>query len=61
MSDEPKKDEQVPEVKTEVSGESLPESELEQVAGGGEVAGGGKVNHSDLSVQKFLDKASIIL
>jgi type VI protein secretion system component Hcp len=34
MSDEPKKDEQTPEVKTELSGESLPESELKQVAGG---------------------------
>jgi type VI protein secretion system component Hcp len=34
MSDEPKKDEQVPQVKTEVSGETLPESELEKVAGG---------------------------
>jgi hypothetical protein len=34
MSDEIKKDEQVPEVKTEPSGESLPESELEKVAGG---------------------------
>jgi hypothetical protein len=34
MSDEPKKDEQAPEVKTEPSGESLPEADLEQVAGG---------------------------
>jgi hypothetical protein len=37
MSDELKKDEQAPEVKTEVSGESLPESELEKAAGGGKV------------------------
>jgi hypothetical protein len=29
MSDETKKDEQAPEVKAELSGESLPESELE--------------------------------
>jgi hypothetical protein len=34
MSDEIKKDEQVPESKTEVSSEPLPESELEKVAGG---------------------------
>jgi hypothetical protein len=34
MSDETKKDEQVPEVKTEPSGEPLPESELKQVVGG---------------------------
>ena len=34
MSDEPKKDEQTPEVKTEPSGESLSESELKQVVGG---------------------------
>jgi bacteriocin-like protein len=34
MSDEPKKDEQAPEVKTEPSGESLSESELKQVVGG---------------------------
>ena len=33
MSDELKKDEQTPEVKTEPSGDSLPESELEKVAG----------------------------
>jgi hypothetical protein len=46
MSDEPKKDEQAPEVKTEVSGESLPESELEQVAGGGKIAVGVGVNLS---------------
>ena len=44
MSDEPKKDEQAPEEKTEVSGESLPEKELEQVAGG-------------FSVVKHVDKA----
>jgi hypothetical protein len=34
MSDEPKKDEQAPEVKTEPSGESLPEKELDKVVGG---------------------------
>jgi hypothetical protein len=34
MSDEIKKDEQAPEVKTEPSGESLPESELAKVVGG---------------------------
>jgi hypothetical protein len=35
MSDEIKKDEQAPEVKTEPSGESLPASELDKVVGGG--------------------------
>jgi hypothetical protein len=34
MTDEIKKDEQTPEVKTEPSGEPLPESELKQVVGG---------------------------
>jgi bacteriocin-like protein len=34
MSDEPKKDEQTREVKTEPTGESLSESELKQVVGG---------------------------
>jgi hypothetical protein len=34
MRDEPKKDEQAPEVKTELSGESLSESELKQVVSG---------------------------
>jgi hypothetical protein len=34
MSNEPKKDEQAPEVKTELSGESLPVSELDKVVGG---------------------------
>ena len=34
MSHEPKKNEQAPEVKTERSGESLLESELEQAAAG---------------------------
>lgn len=35
MSDETKKDEQIPEVKAASSEETLSESELEQVAGGG--------------------------
>jgi type VI protein secretion system component Hcp len=48
MSDEIKKDEQVPEVKTEQSSEPLPESELEKVAGG-------------LSVVHHVDKASPVL
>jgi type VI protein secretion system component Hcp len=34
MSDEPKKDEQAPEVKTELSSEPLAEKELDKVAGG---------------------------
>lgn len=34
MSNEPKKDERSPEVKTELSGESLPVSELDKVVGG---------------------------
>ena len=37
MSDEIKKDEQVSEVKTDVSGESLPESELDKSVGGGQI------------------------
>jgi type VI protein secretion system component Hcp len=51
MSDEPKKDEQAPEVKTEPSGESLSESELEQVAGG-------RVRHQDFSITKLVDASS---
>jgi hypothetical protein len=54
MSDELKKDEQVPEVKTEVSGESLPESELERVAGGA----AGKVTFNPFSITRKVDKAS---
>jgi type VI protein secretion system component Hcp len=34
MSDEPKKDEQSPEVKTQLPGESLPVAELDKVVGG---------------------------
>jgi hypothetical protein len=34
VSDEPKNDEQAPEVKTEPSGESLPVSELDKAVGG---------------------------
>jgi hypothetical protein len=37
VSDEPKKDEQAPEVKPESSGESLPEKELDKVAAGGKI------------------------
>ena len=48
MSDEPKKDEQAPEVKTESSGQSLREEELEQVAGG----------VADLTVMKSFDKST---
>jgi type VI protein secretion system component Hcp len=55
MSDEIKKDEQVPAVKTEPSGESLPESELEKVAGG---AAGGKVTFNPFSITRKVDKAS---
>jgi type VI protein secretion system component Hcp len=55
MSDEPKdelkKDAHVPEVKTEATGESLPESELQQVAGG-------KPNLSDITIMKVVDKSS---
>jgi type VI protein secretion system component Hcp len=54
MSDEIKKDEQIPEVKTEPIGESLPESELEQVAGGA----GGRTRHQDFSFTKFVDVSS---
>jgi hypothetical protein len=45
MSDEIKKDEQVPDVKAEPSSEPLPVSELDKVAGG-------------ISIVKHLDKAS---
>lgn len=48
MSDEIKKDEQVPELKTEVFSEPLPESELDKVAGG-------------FSFVHYVDKASPIL
>jgi type VI protein secretion system component Hcp len=54
MSDEIKKDEQVPEVKTEVSSEPLPESELDKVAGG-------KASVHDLSFTHNVDKASPVL
>jgi type VI protein secretion system component Hcp len=57
MSDEIKNEEQVPEVKTDVSGESLPESELEKVAGGA----AGKVTFNPFSITKHLDKASPVL
>jgi hypothetical protein len=50
MSDEPRKDEQAPEVKTELSGQSLPEKELEQVAGG--------VDNAGFTVMKELDKST---
>jgi hypothetical protein len=36
MSDEPKKHESAPEAKTELSGESLPASELDKAVGGAE-------------------------
>jgi hypothetical protein len=51
MSDEPKKDEQAPEVKTQPSGESLSESELEKVAGG-TGAGAGRPMHGPFKVEK---------
>ena len=54
MSGEIKKDEQVPEVKTEVSSEPLPESELEKVAGG-------KASVHDLNFTHNVDKASPVL
>jgi type VI protein secretion system component Hcp len=57
MSDEIRKDEQAPEVKTEVSAESLPESELDKVAGGA----AGKVTFNPFSITKHLDKASPVL
>jgi type VI protein secretion system component Hcp len=60
MSDEPKKDEQVFDVKTEPSGESLPESELEQGAGGAGGAGG-RTQHGDFSFTKFVDVSSPLL
>jgi hypothetical protein len=41
MSDEIKKDGQVPEVKTEPSGEPLPESELAKAVGGVRLSFGG--------------------
>lgn len=49
MSDEIKKDEQVPEVKTEPSGKPLPEPELDKVVGG---------LQPDLHIVKHVDKAS---
>jgi type VI protein secretion system component Hcp len=60
MSDEIKKDEQVPEVKTEPSSESLPESELEKVAGG-KANAEGKANFHDLSFVHNVDKSSPVL
>jgi type VI protein secretion system component Hcp len=54
MSDEIKKDEQVPEIMTEQSSEPLPESELDKVAGG-------KVSLHDLSFTHNVDKASPVL
>jgi type VI protein secretion system component Hcp len=57
MSNEPKNDEQAPEVKTGPSGEPLPESELEKVAGG-TGAGEGKVSLKPISVPILVDKAS---
>lgn len=48
MSDEPKKNEQAPEIKTEPSGEPLPESELDKVAGG----------LAPFHIVKLLDKSS---
>jgi hypothetical protein len=51
MSDEIKKDEQVPEVKTEIPGESLPESELDKVAGGT----AGKVTFTPFSITRNVD------
>lgn len=54
MSDEIKKDEQVPEVKTEVSSEPLPESELGKVAGG-------KASIHDFNITRNVDKASPVL
>lgn len=38
MSDEPKKDKLASEVKTEVIGESLPESDLDKAVGGTELS-----------------------
>jgi Type VI secretion system effector, Hcp len=71
MSDEIKKDEQVPEVKTEPSGEPLAEKELSaedlnNVAGGnivqnivnGALATGGRTQHGDFSITKTVDMAS---
>jgi type VI protein secretion system component Hcp len=55
MSDEIKNDVQAPEVETEPSGESLPESELEKVAGG---TAGGKVTFNPFSITRKVDKAS---
>jgi type VI protein secretion system component Hcp len=54
MSDETRKNEQVPEVKKEVSSEPLPESELEKVAGG-------KASVHDLNFTHNVDKASPVL
>lgn len=70
MSDEIKKDEQAPEVKTEPSGESLPEKELSaedlnNVTGGNIVQNivsgalaGDKGAHGDFQITKFVDLAS---
>ena len=70
MSDEIKKDEQAPEVKTELSGESLPEKELSaedlnNVTGGNIVQNivrgalaGDKVIHGDFQITKVVDVAS---
>ena len=55
MSDQPRKDEQTPEVKKELSGEPLPEEELEKVAGGDS---SGRAQHADLPIQKYIDAAS---
>jgi hypothetical protein len=57
MSDELKKDEQAPEVKTELSGESLPESELDKVAGGTT----NKITFNPFSITRKVDKASPVL
>ena len=56
MSDELTKDEKAPEVKAEPSGESLPESELDQIAGG--TANAGKVTFNPFSITRHVDKAS---
>lgn len=56
MSDELNKDEQASEVKTELSGESLPESELDQIAGG--AANAGKVTFNPFSITRHVDKSS---
>jgi type VI protein secretion system component Hcp len=71
MSDEPKNDEQAPEVKTELSGEPLPEKQLSaedlnSVTGGnlavdivnGALAAGGRPQHGDFIITKYVDIAS---